>query len=129
MFFYAGPPKRIWVVFGSQRGPWTGSGTWRQYPDTWNEGDPEFSCPQEAEYPRQPKWGFGLVWCKYPEVRAALKWGLEGARDIDRESPGSKVYRLQEFEHGFIFRDSDGWTHGLAYVFFDDGTFVRQSYK
>jgi len=129
MFSYVGPPRRIWVVYGSKRGAWTGSGAWGRYPETWNEGDPEYSCRQEAEYPRQPKWGFGQVWCKYPEVRAGLRWGLEGARDIERESPGSRVYRLQEFEHGFIFRDSDGWTNSLAYVFFDNGTFVRESYR
>ena len=129
MFFYAGPPKRIWVVYGSRRGGWTGKGTWGQYPETWQEGDPEYSCAQEAEYPRQPKWGFGKVWCNYSEVRAGLNWGLEGARDIERESPGHSIYRLQQFEHGFIFRDSDGWTNQLAYVFFDDGSVVRESYR
>ena len=69
------------------------------------------------------------MWCNYPEVRAGLKWGLEGARDIERESPGHSIYRLQQFEHGFIFRDSDGWTNHLAYVFFDDGSVVRESYR
>lgn len=31
-------------------------------------------------------------------------------------------------EGGFIFRDSDGLTKGLAYVFFTDNTFVRVPY-
>ena len=129
MFWYKGPPKTMWVVYGSGRGAWTGSGQWSEYADTWEEGDPEFSCPPERPYPEQPKDGFGKVWCDHPEVRTGLGWGLERMRDQDRESPGASVYRLQRFEGGFVFRDSDGWTHSLAYVFFDDGTFVRDSYR
>ena len=129
MFWYKGPPERIWVVYGSGPGAWTGSGQWSEYPDTWEEGDPEFSCPQERPYPEQPVGGFGKVWCDHPEVRAALGWGAERMRDQERESPGASVYRLQMFEGGFIFRDSDGWTHDLAYVFFYNGRFVRDSYQ
>jgi hypothetical protein len=127
--FSSVPNKRIWVAFGSGSGAWTGSGTWREFSDKWREGDPEYSCAKEADYPKQPIWGFGLVWCNYPEVRKALGWGQGAIRDFDRESPGSSIYRLQEFERGFIFRDSDGWTNNLAYVFFNNGTFVRQSYR
>jgi hypothetical protein len=128
MFSATFPYKRIWVVMGGGAGAWTGSGTWREYRDTWQNGDPDFSCPKEADYPRQPIRGFGRVWCNNPEVRKALGWGVSQEIWPDDIAPGKGIQRFQEFERGFIFRDSDGWTNNLAYVFFANGTFVRQSY-
>lgn len=129
MFSATFPYKRIWVVIGSRTGAWTGSGSWRDYVDTWRDGDPDFSCPKEAEYPKQPIRGFGRVWCNNSDVRRALGWGLSPEKWVDEESPGTGIQRYQEFERGFIFRDSDGWRNALAYVFFKNGKFVRQSYR
>jgi photosystem II stability/assembly factor-like uncharacterized protein len=123
-----GQPQ-MYVTYGTGGPGWTGQGTWEVYPITWQEGDPEFPCPQERDDPQQPKWGFGQVWCDHPQVRLGLGWGTDRAKDQDRESPGANVYRLQLFENGFIFRDSDGWTYNVAYAFFNDDTFVRESYK
>jgi hypothetical protein len=129
MFFFEGDDPKIYVTYGSGGQRWTGSGKWEVYAATWQEGDPDFSCAQERPYPEQPVGSFGRVWCDYPQVREALGWGVDRMRDQDRESPGEAVYRLQLFEKGFIFRDSDGWTHDVAYVFFDNGQFVRASYR
>lgn len=121
--------KDVYVAYGSGGEGWTGTGKWETYPLTWQEGDPDFSCPQENPYPQQPIQGFGEVWCKFSQVRQGLGWGTNRMRDQDRESPGAQVYRLQVFENGFIFRDSDGWTHDLAYIFFDNSEYVRTSYR
>lgn len=129
MFFFEGDEPKIYVTYGSGGSGWTGSGKWEAYPCTWKEGDPEFPCAQERPYPEQPVACFGEVWCKYPETRQGLGWGVDRMRDQDRESPGAAVYRLQLFEGGFIFRESDGWTNDLAYVFFSGGEFVRDSYR
>lgn len=43
-------------------------GDWGRYTDPWQEGDPDFSCP-EAEALGMPKRGFGKVWCANLEVR------------------------------------------------------------
>jgi hypothetical protein len=128
MFWFNGPPKEVWVVYGAGTGAWQGSGQWQQFSDTWQDGDPDFSCPQQYPYPQQPKGGFGKVWCEHPDVRQRLGLGTGAARDLERESPGNNIFRLQRFAQGFIFRDSDGWAHGMAYVFFADGSFVRDSY-
>ncbi len=121
---------QVYVVLesGQGKGAWTGSGTWKAYPSAWHKGDPDYSCDRERPYPQQPIQGFGRIWCDYSEVRHGLGWGVDRMRDQDRESPGASVYRLQKFTGGFVFRDSDGWTHHLAYVFFDSGKFVRDSY-
>lgn len=128
MFSVSFPSKRIWVVMGSKRGAWTGTGTWREYIDTWQNGEPDFSCPKQAEYPKQPIRGFGRVWCNNPEVPAALGWAFFQEQWPDDISPGSGIQRFQEFEGGFIFRDSDGWTNRLAYVCFKNGKFIREAY-
>ncbi len=134
IFWVCCPNKRLWVVVGSGKGPWTGSGNWRQYRDTWVQGSPVYSCKQ-AESLNQPRWAIGKVWCDNPDIQRDLGLPIDRETDIDYESGGAlSVYRLQEFEKGFIFRDSDGWSNeqsgsGLAYVLFSDGTYVRQSYR
>ncbi len=128
MFLFGGSTPNILVTYGSGGWGWTGFGTWDIYPSAWEDGDPDFLCEQERPYPEQPIGEFGEIWCNYPQVREGLGWGIGEMLDQDRESPGEDVYRLQLFEGGFIFRDSDGWTYDLAYIFFDDGTFVRDSY-
>jgi hypothetical protein len=57
---------------------------------------------------------------------AAIGWGLSEEAGF---GPGNGDPAVQDFEHGFILRDSDGTTKGLAYVFFgDELTFVRVAY-
>lgn len=135
MFFVRVPTKRILVVVGSRSGAWTGQGDWwQQYPDTFVDGvNDKTTCRLGGDIPRQPVGGFGLLWCNNRTVRDALGYGVTREVDIDSQSGGNRVYLLQEFQNGVIFRDSDGWSNCnrgncLAYVFFNDGTFRRESY-
>ena len=104
------------------------NGTWQSPNITWQEGvDPEYSCAASPPPGKvQPKRGFGKVWCNLGGPSAAIGWGLgeEAGFWAGRGDP-----MVQDFERGFIFRDSDGTTTGRAYVFFhDSGTFVRVPY-
>jgi hypothetical protein len=57
---------------------------------------------------------------------AAIGWGLGEEAGF---WPGYGDPLVQDFQRGIIFRDSDGTTKGMAYVFFaDSGTFVRVHY-
>ena len=103
------------------------NGTYQAFTDKWHEGDPDYSCA--ASPPPglvQPKRGFGKVWCELGGASAAIGWGLGDEAGF---GPGYGDPLVQNFEHGFIFRDSDGKNVGMAYVFFgNSGTFVRTGY-
>jgi hypothetical protein len=103
------------------------AGTQQSFTDKWSEGDPNLSCaasPPPGLF--QPERGFGKVWCDLGAESAAIGWGLGKEAPF---GPANGDPLVQDFEHGMIFRDSDGTTHHQAYVFFwDDGAFVRQSY-
>jgi hypothetical protein len=99
------------------------AGTFESYTGLWSEGDPVYSCV--ATPPSglvQPERGFGAVWCLLGAESAPIGWGLAPEAGF---GPGNGDPLVQEFERGFIFRDSDGTTRGLAYIFFGDLTFVR----
>jgi hypothetical protein len=104
------------------------NGTYRDFTNQWSEGDPEYSCPASPPPGRvQPVRGFGKIWCDHlGGPSAAIGWGLGPE---DGFYPGRADPTVQNFQRGFIFRDSDGQTHGMAYVFFaSSGTFVRVHY-
>ncbi len=103
------------------------NGTYQAYTDMWHEGDPAYSCAASPPPGRvQPVRGFGAVWCHLGGPSAAIGWGLGEEAGF---WPGNADPMVQDFERGFIFRDSDGTTKGMAYVFFSDsGTFVRVHY-
>jgi hypothetical protein len=88
---------------------------WDQYTDTWQEGDPLFSCTDQAptESPPTPRRGFGKIWCTDSTVRQNLGWATEVERGF--EAP------LQRFEHGLLLRSED-----LTWVLYDDDTWERQ---
>ncbi len=49
--------------------------TWASFADTWQEGDPTFTCnptDSEADSPPLPRRGFGKVWCENPELQEIL---------------------------------------------------------
>jgi serine/threonine-protein kinase len=102
-------------------------GTYQAFTGMWSEGDPEYSCAAAPPPGKvQPKRGFGAVWCVLGGPSAAIGWGLSEEAGF---GPGNGDPAVQDFEHGFILRDSDGTTKGLAYVFFgDELTFVRVAY-
>lgn len=106
------------VTFGSKPGAALTRGRWAEYTSNSSVGYGQFGCPQSVE--RQPTGWFGDIWCK-KGIGTVLGNYCAGAivRDIDQETHGNvHIYRLQKFEKGFIFRDSDGWTHGRAYSIF-----------
>lgn len=89
------------------------SGAFQVEPDQYEEGDPEFSCPEEGPPPKtlvMPKRGFGWQWCNTPGVREGLGWALE------KEIGYHAVW--QKFEHGHVLQ-----SHlNEIYVFYEDGT-------
>lgn len=113
---------KVYVTFGSQRGAWKGTGNWIAYNDSSSVGNGTLACDQRVSY--QPTDWFGTIWCK-PGVGERLGGYVREVQDWESMTDNAGIYRIQKFERGFIFRDSDGWTHGLAYVFFNNGTFQR----
>jgi serine/threonine-protein kinase len=103
------------------------SGTYQFFVDLWSEGDPEYSCVASPPPGRlQPKRGFGAAWCQLGGLSAAIGWALAEEAGF---GPGYGDPVVQDFERGMIFRDSDGTTQGLAYVFIaTDSSFVRAPY-
>ena len=104
------------------------SGTWRLFfedESPWKEGMPQTSC--DVEVPPglfQPVRGFGGLWCAHSDIREQIGWALG-----DEGGFQDGIDLIQGFDGGIIFRDSDGYTHGLAYVLFrDDMSFVREGY-
>jgi hypothetical protein len=71
-------------------------GRWLSYPNTWREGDPEFTCG-EASNPPTPVRGFGRVWCEEVGVREAL--GAVTAAEI-----GDDASAVQDYVNGTILR-------------------------
>ena len=92
-----------------------GNGSWALYRDIWNEGDPEYSCPEIApsQCPPTPRRGFGKIWCTYDAVRQGLGW----ATDYERGFHGT----VQDFDRGTILRTDSNET----YVMFSDDSWIR----
>ena len=104
------------------------SGSWLFFPEDespWKDGMPPISC--EVEVPAglyQPIRGFGGLWCATPYIREQIGW----ATDIERGFENGTDL-VQGFEGGIVFRDSDGFNRGLAYILlWDDMSFMRDSY-
>jgi len=90
-----------------------GNGTYELVVDQWEEGDPDYLCPEQGPAPTglvMPKRGFGWHWCAAPAVRAGLGWALE-------EEQGYQA-TWQDFERGHLQLNREN----VLFVFFDDGT-------
>ena len=86
-------------------------GTWRQYEDTFEEGDRESDPalnPPGGGF--QPIRGFGKVWRTQGDVRDALGWALE-------EERGYTAF-VHEFERGTLF----GAPAGTIILLHDSGS-------
>lgn len=85
--------------------------TFREYADTWKEGDEERQCPdiEIKENTWRPKRGFGSVWCFEPQVQA-LGAGFVPERGV--------TVTIQEFERGKIWAIPDVG----VFVLLNDGT-------
>ncbi len=83
-------------------------GSWKAYPDTWEEGEPEFDVALSApDGLQQPMRGFGKLWRTEEEVQERLGWAL------DREQGYSAF--VQQFERGFLMGSPVG-----AHVFVEE---------
>ena len=121
--FWRQDNDRVYVVYEAG----ARSGQYQGFAGGWSEGDPDYACAASPPPGKiQPKRGFGVVWCDLGGPGADIGWALSEEAGF---GPGYGDPLVQQFEQGFIFRDSDGTTKGLAYVFFQTSkTFVRVSY-
>lgn len=95
---------RVYVIFEDGLRP-----GWAQYPDEFNEGDPErddsLVPPPGLE---QPIRGFGLVWRSNPRVRERLGWALspevpyEGMVQSDAAEPSVATLYLRTRDGGIL---------------------------
>lgn len=87
-------------------------GTWLDFADIWQEGDPEYPCPEvgPSTSPPSPKRGFGTVWCLNPGVRDKLGWAVEEEKGANRW--------VQDFDSGAMI----GTDHAGIAVLYADGT-------
>jgi serine/threonine protein kinase len=86
-------------------------GRWESHADTWNEGDPDYSC-DTPETPPTPVRGFGKIWCSFPTIKQGLGNALEGEAGFNAT--------LQNFQNGFILQTDD-----RTLVMYNDGNWER----
>jgi hypothetical protein len=132
MFFFSSAPLYLVIVkYGIAGAGETGKGTWQQFKsEPWSGKDENF-CFEGQGLPYPVYDNFNRVWCQDSTVRS----GLGNPRGVDsrvwaRETgaDNSQHVLAQGFDDGFILRDSDGAAHRLAYVFFWNGTYIREQY-
>lgn len=71
-------------------------GHYEMYEDTWEEGDPTFTCNPiggEPDSPPLPRRGFGKLWCTYPDIQETLG-------TVVKEERLCQHAVVQEFEKG-----------------------------
>lgn len=95
-------PKQIVVI--------QSNGTWKMYPDTWQEGEPLADVGPAPAGLVAPVRGFGKVWRDESGVRAALGWGTAPEQSV--------AGAVESFAHGQMVSTAD---HEV-YVLFEDGT-------
>lgn len=107
--FWRGDTRTVYVFTGGAGDMY---GVWRQFPDTWQEGDPLPSKTPPAKL-YAPVRGFGKIWYNNQSVQLALGWGLEP------ESNTGTVW--QQFERGNAL-----WTGDRIIRFlYSDGLYAR----
>ena len=93
MLIWRGDNRSILVLFDD--------GAWKVYPDTFEEGEPEFDAALSAPGGlQQPMRGFGKLWRTEAEVRERLGWALD-------EEQGYSGF-IQQFERGFLLSSPVG---------------------
>ena len=72
-------------------------GLWQVFQDTWQEGQPEYSCPDAStpsRTPPTPRRGLGKAWCTQPGVRDKLGRALQDENGNTRP--------VQDFQQGTL---------------------------
>ncbi|MHB1354732.1 MAG: hypothetical protein ACYCZF_02010 [Anaerolineae bacterium] len=101
--FWRGPKTTIYAG--------KADGAYSIHADEWNSSLPERACDYPAPSGMmQPKRGFGLVWCKNDDLRAAI--GFASAEEFPAQA------LVQEFDNGVIVAQASGNTR----VFYSDNT-------
>ena len=95
--------RRIYAIYDN--------GSWASYRDTWQEGDPTFSCGTPSN-PPTPIRGFGKVWCTH----SAVQRGLGAATTGEWEATTT----IQDFANGTILRTGVG-----DFVLYRGGNWTR----
>jgi hypothetical protein len=106
--FWRGDTRTIYVFIG---GPDDQYGVWKQYPDTWQEGDPTpvpVGTPPAGYY--EPVRGFGKLWHSDESIRLALGWALEPEWNV--------TGAWQNFEHGQALWVAAPVTGGQPTIYF-----------
>ena len=100
----------IWRKDASRHYVVANDGGWRDYPDTFREGDPQYSCTHlvRSESPPTPVRGFGRVWCENADVRQRLGDAVQ--------AEWAERMTTQAFVRGLMIKTSRG-----TYVLFHDG--------
>jgi len=107
--FWRGDTKMIYVFLSGS--PNDTVGTWLQFPDTWNDGDPEPTPAQSAPSGFYiPVRGFGKIWRENENLRLSLGYAVEP----EQAATGA----WQAYEHGYAL-----WTDDkvIRFMFNDSG--------
>lgn len=132
MFFVGNTPANIVLVkYGVAKPGEMGQGNWQPYPSKpWTSLD-ENTCAAGDGLEPPVYDNFNVVWCSQETLRQQLGQPKELDALKRAKISGAENARLllaQIFERGLILRDSDGATRRLAYIFLNNGTYVREGY-
>jgi len=109
------PVNYVYVLLYGDGTDETEGRLWFWAKDLWQEGMPEFSCPEAEINPEfGPKRGFGKVWCEQASIRDGLKLPVTVEQGANAG--------FQDFENGTML-----WVARLGYVYvlYDDGDWQR----
>ena len=87
--FWRQDTRQIYAVYDD--------GLWQVFQDTWQEGEPEYSCPDDStprRTPPTPRRGIGKAWCTQPGVRDKLGRALQDENGNTRP--------VQDFQQGVM---------------------------
>ncbi len=123
--------NKVIAAYGTPLGGEAGTGAWQSFPsEPWPGLDHNF-CFDGQGLDKPIFDNFNEVWCFETGVKDKL--GLPVDFDSSTRArvywaDNSKHIMLQHFDKGFILRDSDGATNGMAYIFLNNGTYIRDYY-
>jgi hypothetical protein len=130
-FFSSGSVHFVIVAYGMTKKGETGRGTWQQISsEPWSGRDENF-CDAGGTLDPPVYDSFNKVWCNNPSIRPQLGGPTQhDSLKLERifGTANVKLMLAQGFANGFIYRDSDGNTFRKAYIFFNNGTYIRDSY-
>jgi len=114
------------VTYGATASGETGSGKWRPFLQwSWAE-QYEFSCDEVTGEALPIFEKQNLDWCREENVQKVL--GGQVVEVAAGQSGDEPQLLLQRFEGGEILVDPDGMANRLAYVLFDNKSYIRTYY-